>query len=73
MKRAIIYFEGKEVSRFVFDTICDFNGVSCFFLKEEEVANFPKTYGYVITSSDIPNFVLFKEHKKNAKVKIKDK
>lgn len=48
MKKAIIYFEGKEVYKVEFDDVCDF-GNSIYFSKEDEnVACFPNSYGYVI-------------------------
>ena len=53
MKKAIIYFEGKEVISIEFDTIFGDNVSNNFYLKDDEVAYFPKEYGYVLVKEKI--------------------
>ena len=48
MKKAIIYFEGKEVTEVLFDSTISLKECICFFIKGDEVACFPINYGYVI-------------------------
>ena len=48
MKKAIIYFEGKEVTEVLFDNVVDYNGYYYFKIKYDVVACFPINYGYVI-------------------------
>lgn len=53
MKKAIIYFEGKEVEQVYFDRVFLSNGELNFYLKDEEVAFFSKGYSYVSHSEEM--------------------
>jgi len=48
MKRAIIYFGGKEVTVFLCDEVSTLDGYHYFNLKCEEVSVFPISYGYTL-------------------------
>ena len=48
MKKAIIYFKGKEVTEVLFDSTISLKECICFFIKGDEVACFPINYGYVV-------------------------
>ena len=48
MKKAIIYFKGKEVTEVLFDTFFEYGGMHYFLIKEDTVAKFPINYGYVV-------------------------
>ena len=50
MKKAIIYFEGKEVTEVLFDNVVDYNGYYYFKIKDDVVAVFTINYSYVISS-----------------------
>lgn len=49
MKKAIIYFEGKEVTEVLFDSTISLKECICFFIKGDEVACFPINYAYVVS------------------------
>lgn len=49
MKKAIIYFEGKEVTEVLFNTFFEYGGMHYFLIKEDTVAKFPSNYGYVVS------------------------
>lgn len=48
MKKAIIYFEGKEILSIEIDNVFGDTVSNTFYLKDEEIAYFSKDYGYVI-------------------------
>ena len=48
MKKAIIYFEGKEVTDVLCDNVVDYNGYYYFKIKDDVVAVFTINYSYVV-------------------------
>ena len=52
MKKAIIYFEEKEVERVNFEKMYNTEELS-FFVGNDEVAFFPKGYAFVIIENDV--------------------
>ncbi len=52
MKEAMIFFEGKEVTKVRFDKVLSYEDF-WFFVSDEVVAEFPKGYAYCIISNDV--------------------
>lgn len=70
MKKAIIYFEGKEVTDFLCDEVSTLDGSHYFNLRCLEVSVFPVSCGYVLTDYDSQP-IITEEQKENIKEIIK--
>ena len=49
MKKAIIYFEGKEVTEVLFDSFFEYESMHYFLIKKVTMAKFPSNYGFIVS------------------------